>query len=231
MSPLKYAEQIAYSSKEVLHFTYDMAVKYKDSPGVYVECGVAAGAQVIAMAAGAPNKTIYAFDSFQGIPLPSNKDDQMPGIVKLSKTEQALLPDPGKQVLESTGATSVPLQDVVQHIKNAGVGINKIYFIEGWFEETLPEFECPPISILRLDGDLYNSTYVCLKYLYHKVIKGGIVIIDDYALSGCRRAVYDYFAALPESQSCNDQGLFELSLKLMINKIENENSTVAWWTK
>jgi predicted O-methyltransferase YrrM len=77
---LLYARTIAYSSEQVLQFTYDMAVKYRDSPGVYVECGVAAGAQIIAMAAGAPNKTIYAFDSFEGIPFPSNRDDQMPGI-------------------------------------------------------------------------------------------------------------------------------------------------------
>src|SRR5688572_22202450 len=119
---LKYAERIAYSSKEVLQFTYDMAMKYKDSPGVYVECGVAAGAQIIAMAAGAPNKTIYAFDSFEGIPLPSNKDDQMPGIKMLSKEEQSELPNPGEQVLESSGATSVSLEDFKFHIRQS-IGI------------------------------------------------------------------------------------------------------------
>lgn len=192
-TPLDYAARIAYSSKEVLRFTFDMAKKYADYPGVYCECGVGAGAQIIAMGAGAPNKTIYALDSYEGIPLPSNKDDQMPGIQMLSKTEQALLPDPGKQVLVSSGATAVPLKDVVNHIKNSGVKIDKIYFIQGWFEETLPEFDCPPISILRLDGDLYNSTYVCLKYLYPKVIKGGLIIIDDIQLPGCKAAVDDYF--------------------------------------
>lgn len=190
--PLEYAEQIAYSSKEVLRFSYQMAIRYANSPGVYVECGVAAGAQLIAMACGAPNKTIYAFDSFEGIPLPSNRDDQMPGIQKLSKTEQLMLPDPGKQVLVSSGATSVSLKDVVEHIKNSGVGIQKMYFIKGWFEETLPDFDSPPISILRLDGDLYHSTYVSLKYLYPKVIDGGCVIIDDWQLEGCKQAVKDY---------------------------------------
>lgn len=191
--PIEYAETIAYSSKEVLKFSYTQAVKYKDSPGVYVECGVGAGAQIIAFASGAPNKTIYALDSFEGIPLPSNKDDQMPGIQMLTKTEQMMLPDPGHQVLVSSGATVVPLPDVVQHIKNSGVNWNKILFVKGWFEEVLPEFDCPPISILRLDGDLYNSTYVCLKYLYPKVIQGGLVIIDDIQLPGCEAAVNDYF--------------------------------------
>lgn len=203
MTPLDYAARICYSSREVLQFSYDMAVKYKDSPGVYVEAGIAAGAQVIAFGYGAPNKTIYAFDSFEGLPLPSNKDDQMPGIQMLSKTEQAMLPDPGKQVLVSSGATSVPLKDVVQHIKNSGVKIDKIYFIKGWFEETLPEFDCPPISILRLDGDLYNSTYVCLKYLYPKVLKGGLIIIDDWALPGCKQAVLDYRDSIGGWGVCN----------------------------
>ncbi len=215
MQAIEYAERIAYSSKEVLKFSYDMARKYATSEGVYVECGIGAGAQIIAMAAGAPNKTIYCFDSFQGIPLPSNKDDQYPGIRKLSRDEQMALPDPGKQALESTGVTSVSLKDVVTHIKNSGVSIKKIYFIEGWFEETLPEFECPPISILRLDGDLYNSTYTCLKYLYPKVIKGGLVIIDDWKLPGCRAAVLDYFGtSVP-----------------MVKLMHSGDSIIAYWER
>lgn len=207
---LDYAAKIAYSSKETLMFTYEQAKIYKDLPGVYVECGVAAGAQVIAMAAGAPNKTIYAFDSFEGIPLPSNKDDQMPGIAMLSKTEQALLPDPGKQVLESSGATVVSVEDFESHIKASGVNWpERIFAVKGWFEEMIPKYLeaiAPakqmgydfPIAILRLDGDLYNSTYVCLKHLYPKVIKGGIVIIDDWQLPGCKQAVIDYMAEIGE---------------------------------
>lgn len=194
---LKYAEQIAYSSKEVLRFTYDMAIKYKDSPGVYCECGVAAGAQIIAMAAGAPNKTIYAFDSFEGIPLPSNKDDQMPGIKFLTKEEQSKLPNPGEQVLQSSGATSVSHIDFWNHISQSGINQENIFTIEGWFENTIPLSDIflsdQGISILRLDGDLYNSTYVCLKYLYPKVIKGGLIIVDDIQLPGCEAAVNDYF--------------------------------------
>lgn len=215
VTPLEYAARIAYSSKEVLRFTYDMAKKYASSEGVYVECGVAAGAQLIAMKAGAPDKVIYAFDSFAGIPLPSNRDDQMPGIAFLSKAEQKALPDPGKQVLESSGATIVPLKDVVDHLNASTVGIQKVYFVKGWFEETLPEFDCPPISILRLDGDLYHSTYVALKYLYPKVIKGGLVIIDDYALPGCRAAVLDYFGvSVPD-----------------ITLMHSGESTIAYWER
>lgn len=193
---LEYAKQIAYSTEETLMFTYEMAKRYADSPGCYVECGVAAGAQIIAMAAAAPTKRIYAFDSFQGIPLPSNRDDQMPGIKFLSESEQKSLPDPGKQILESSGATSVSEYDFWVHIKSSGVNYKNIVTRPGWFEDTtagIPkQHVMDPISILRLDGDLYNSTLVCLEHLYRLVISGGLVIIDDWQLPGCRSAVEDY---------------------------------------
>lgn len=220
--PLEYASQIAYSSKKVLQFSYDMAVKYKDTPGVYVECGVATGAQVIAMAAGAPNKTIYAFDSFEGIPLPSNKDNQMPGIKFLTEAEQKALPNPGEQALESSGATSVPLEDFLQHLENALGEVKNVCAVPGWFEETVQDFN-DPISILRLDGDLYNSTYVCLKYLYPKVIKGGIVIIDDWALPGCRQAVFDYLQSLGQRA--------DPLLYVDMSFIEGKDYKVAYWIK
>lgn len=197
MSPLEYAKQIAYSSEETLMFTYEMAKKFKDAPGVYLETGVAAGAQVIAMAHGAPNKVIYAFDSFQGICLPSNRDDQMPGIKFLTAQEQALLPDPGKQVLETTGATSVSLEDFCAHIFSALGETDKVLYVKGWFEETVPKADyIKEIAILRLDGDLYNSTWVCLQHLFPKVIQGGCVIIDDWELPGCRAACDEYFALI-----------------------------------
>lgn len=189
---IAYAEQIAYSSKEVLHFTYQKAKEYANSPGVYCEAGVAAGAQLIAMGCGAPGKTIFGFDSFEGIPLPSNKDNQMPGIRMLSEWEQKALPDPGNQALVTSGATAVPMDDVLTHIKNSGVQA-KYILVPGWFENVLPHYDTGPISILRLDADLYNSTYVCLKYLYPKLLKGGIVVLDDIQLPGCRAACDDYF--------------------------------------
>lgn len=231
MNPLQYAETIAYSSKEVLHFTYEMGKKYADKPGVYVECGVAAGAQVIALAYAAPNKTIYCFDSFEGIPLPSNKDNQMPGIRFLSKEEQQALPNPGEQVLESSGATVVPLEDFIQHLKVAGVYSDKIIPVRGWFEDTTAGFPeghvIDPIAILRLDGDLYNSTLVCLQNLYPFVMKGGLVIIDDWALPGCQQAVRDYYKYQMGEDGEEDYIFLDWDMKF----IKDKNSTVAFWTK
>lgn len=210
MTPLQYAAQICYSTNETLRFSYDMAVKYKDFPGVYVECGVAAGAQVIAMATGAPNKTIYAFDSFEGIPMPSNKDNQMPGIKFLTQWEQRSLPDPGRQALVSSGATIVPEDHFWQHIKDSGVNGSNIITVKGWFEETVKGFN-EDIAILRLDGDLYNSTFVCLQHIFPKVIEGGLVIIDDWELKGCQEACKEYFGLIsyePEYQSMSNIKFF-----------------------
>lgn len=194
-----------------------MAVKYKDSPdSCYIECGCAAGAQVIALKAGAPFKTVYAIDSFEGLPWPSNKDNQMPGIRMLEQWEQKALPNPGEALLETTGAVAVSLESFWGHIHNSGVNRVNLIPVKGWFENTLPTFECPPIAILRLDSDLYNSTYVALKYLYPKVIKGGICIVDDAALPGCWGALVDYF-------DVEDFPKMEF--------ITDSNSKVAWWIK
>lgn len=193
---LDYARRIAYSSEETLFFTYEMADKFKDSEGIFVECGTAAGAQVIAMRVGAPNKTIHAFDSFQGIPNPSNKDDQMPGIKFLTDDERKALPDPGKQELVTTGATAVSVESFKEHLINSGVALDNIIIHEGWFEETIEKSDTGPIAILRLDGDLYHSTAVCLFGLFHRVVPGGCVIIDDWELAGSRAACIDFFGAI-----------------------------------
>jgi O-methyltransferase len=71
--------------------------------------------------------------------------------------------------------------------------LNMYEFVVGWFENTIPLNNINKISLLRLDGDLYSSTKVCLDNLHHKVQKGGYVIVDDYALAGARKAVHEYF--------------------------------------
>ena len=193
MTPLDYAATIAYSNRDTLQFSYNCAKSLANVPGDFVECGVAAGAQIIAMKYGAPNKTIWAFDSFEGIPLPSNRDYERPGICYIDELERKILPNPGEQVLKSSGVTIVPLDSFYEHLNLSGVGIENVIPVKGWFEKTLPNNEVKEISLLRLDGDLYNSTYVCLKHLFEKVVVGGIVIIDDWMLRGSREACIDYF--------------------------------------
>lgn len=196
IAPLEYASKICYSTIETLKFSYMMGAKFNQTNFCFVECGTAAGAQVIAMRAGAPDNTIHVFDSFSGIPLPSNRDDQMPGLKYLTQHEILNLPDPGKQELITTGATSVSVDSFKEHLVNSGVGLDKIIIHEGWFEDTVAKSDTGPIAILRLDGDLYNSTLVCLQHLFERVIPGGCVILDDINLKGCKDACKDYFDSI-----------------------------------
>jgi len=66
---------------------------------------------------------------------------------------------------------------------------------KGWFQKTMPEAakQIEKISILRLDGDLYDSYKVSLHHLYPRVVQGGFVIIDDWCFEGCRSAVREFF--------------------------------------
>lgn len=197
MNPIDYAAMICYSSKDTLEKTRELALSQLKIEGDYVECGVAAGAQIIAMLdATNGSKNVYAFDSFEGIPLPSNRDNQMPGIRMLTAQEQKELPEPGAQVLETTGATSVSVGDFLTHVSNSGVNHEKLIVRKGWFEATMPVNDITSIALLRLDGDLYHSTFVCLKHLFHKVVNGGIVIIDDWQLPGCKAACDDFFKSI-----------------------------------
>jgi hypothetical protein len=74
--------------------------------------------------------------------------------------------------------------------------MDNVFLVEGWFQDTLPgiQHKIGDIALLRLDGDLYESTMVCLDNLYDNVVAGGIIIIDDYSsLTGARKAVHDFF--------------------------------------
>lgn len=67
-----------------------------------------------------------------------------------------------------------------------------VSFLEGWFRDTLPSAPIEQLAILRLDGDMYESTMVALEALYPKVARGGFVIVDDFKLKRCRAAVEEF---------------------------------------
>lgn len=188
--------RMAYSTRKTLDYTYTTALELLTVEGCYVECGVGAGAQIAAMQlAGEGKKEIYAFDSYEGIPLGCENDYQQPGIGEFKHDPKL----PLRERLVSSGVTAVSLEKVKHNITAVGLPLDNIHFVKGWFQDTLPETKVPPIALLRLDGDLYESTMVCLEYLYPKVAKGGVVIIDDFGLGGCAKAVREYFGdSLPE---------------------------------
>ena len=164
-------------------------------PGVFVECGVAYGGMAGCMAAAMIDhkdlRPFHLFDSFQGIPIAGPRDTYQPGVsAKIADDSE-----PQRARLRPSGiGPAVSLADVRNRmIELYGLGSIPWEFHEGWFQDTLPTADTGPIALLHLDGDLYESTLVCLEYLYPRVSPGGLVIIDDYELDGCREAVEDHF--------------------------------------
>jgi len=185
----------AYADFTTLQHSFLCAKHVLEAPikGVFVECGVAAGAQVFAMAHAQETtgclRDIHLYDSFDGIPFAGPEDDQQPGFSALIKDRNLPLADR----LQSSGVAVCAQATLKTYIIHHGLTSINFVFHAGWFQDTLPA-QCPtePIALLRLDGDLYESTEVCLNALYHLVAPGGIVIIDDYGLTGCRKAVQEF---------------------------------------
>ena len=175
----------ALCSKATLKNTYDLAqlAIRNRIPGDFVECGVYGGAQCAVMARAIMDnehrafaRRVHLFDSFTGIPKPGPND--------LGWTHP-----------EGTSACS--LESCKAHMKEWSIPDELLVWHPGLFTETLKKtrFE-NQIAVLRLDGDLYESTLVCLEQLYPLVPPGGYIIVDDYALPGCRKAVDDYFGSI-----------------------------------
>lgn len=198
LDELKTYADLAYSNVDTIQNTYDLACKaiVNGVEGDFVECGVAAGSQIGVMGhvckkLSSPKK-IYAYDSYQGIPLAGQFDADQPGVGPVDPN-RALPTDP-RELLVSSGITVHGLDVVKDNIgKRWRLMIENYVFVEGWFQDTVPVNTIDKISLLRLDGDLYDSTKVCLDHLHHKVQKGGFVIIDDYALVGARKALHDFW--------------------------------------
>jgi O-methyltransferase len=133
------------------------------------------------MSHGAANRKLHLFDSFTTMPPPSPEDGaHAPTLSKKWADEN----------LDYSAEVSRKLLVNVVHYPE-----ELLEYHVGWFQDTVAEVAktIGPIALLRLDGDWYESTKICLEALYQKVNKGGIVVIDDYgAFEGCRRAVDEF---------------------------------------
>jgi O-methyltransferase len=179
--------------------TYDLArvTLARGIPGDFVECGVYAGASCAIMARaimdhnaevqareqrGKTNARVHLFDCFEGIPKPGPHDDPA-------------------QVRE--GEAKCSLAQVKANMKRWGIPDDMLVYWQGDFSKTVPDFatwataQNVSIAFLRLDGDLYESTKVCMEHLYPLVSKGGYVICDDYDLHGCRYALHETVMPAP----------------------------------
>jgi O-methyltransferase len=181
-----------YSSAEVLEFTAEMTrlVIANKVEGCLIECGVAAGSQLAMMQKTqmelGEQRQVIGFDSFEGIPYATEHDATQPAIGEIDRTKLGLL--------QTTGVSAHSLESVIQNFESWGVSLNNVSLVRGWFEDTVKgrAKDIDNIALLRLDGDLYRSTLECMQHLFPKLSKGGVLIIDDYELSGCAKAIHKF---------------------------------------
>ncbi|WP_440648615.1 TylF/MycF/NovP-related O-methyltransferase [Candidatus Pelagibacter sp. HIMB1521] len=171
-------------------------VNQKNIDGDFVECGVWKGGNIILFKKFLEkefknkNKTIYAYDTFEGMTEPTSDDYDLKNNKKAS---QILKKDKSKKS-NSWGVCTI--ENVKRNILNETGNLDNIKFIKGNVEDTLNEEKNLPlkISILRLDTDWYLSTKKELEVMFSRVISGGIIIIDDYGhWSGSKKAVDEFF--------------------------------------
>jgi O-methyltransferase len=185
-----------YSTAETQRQSYEIGdyLRNNSIEGDVVELGIAAGGNFATMLLGCReaglNKKGWGFDSFQGIQLAGKKDTSQPGIGEI--THNVDVPD--EELLVSSGVTVHPKQNVIDNLTNWGL-YNNVELVEGWVQHTLPVYadKIEKIAVLRLDMDIYYPTKIALEYLFEKVVKGGVVVIDDWALDGARLACEEYF--------------------------------------
>lgn len=150
-------------------------------PGDLIETGVWRGGATIFMRAllaayGDTSRRVWVADSFRGLPPPSGKYEADIGDRHWTYDDLAVSAD-----------------EVRRNFERYGLLDDRVCFLEGWFQDTLPAAPIEQLAVARLDGDMYESTIVALEALYPKLSAGGYLIVDDYgAVSGCRKAVDDF---------------------------------------
>lgn len=162
-------------------------------PGAVVECGVWKGGSMMAVArtlmkVGDRSRSLYLFDTFEGMPAPETVDRSYRGeqAADLLRSQ-----DPESSWIWAKG----PLDTVTEAMTRTGYPSERIRYVKGKVEDTIPGESPERIALLRLDTDWYSSTRHELIHLYPRLAPGGVLILDDYGhWEGARRAVDEYLA-------------------------------------
>lgn len=153
-------------------------------PGDILETGVWRGGACIFMKAvldrfGEMSRTVWLADSFQGLPKPTATAD------KEAKNHD----------FADCDFLKVSVEQVQANFERFNLLDDRVRFLKGWFCDTLPKAPIQQLALLRLDGDLYESTNDALYAMYHRVVPGGFIVVDDYGTwSGCRQAIDEFRA-------------------------------------
>jgi O-methyltransferase len=123
------------------------------------------------------NKKVFVADSFEGLPMPNPE----------------LYPKDTGDIHHEFNELKISLDEVKNNFKKYNILDDDVIFLKGWFKNTLPLIkEDQKFSLIRLDGDMYESTMDSLNNLYHKLSDGGYIIIDDFCLRPCVEATMDF---------------------------------------
>ena len=151
-------------------------------PGDFIETGVWRGGACILMRAvlraySIADRRVWVADSFAGVPPPN----------------QAHYPADTGSDYHTYRELAIDQDEVRRNFEKYGLLDDQVVFLKGWFKDTLPSAPIDQLALLRLDGDLYESTIVALNSLYDKLSPGGYVIVDDYhVVPGCHQAIDDF---------------------------------------
>lgn len=190
-------------------FSLCNAVQYiqeKNIEGDIVECGVWKGGSMMAVAqtlinSGDTSRNLYLFDTFEGMTPPTEKDVDIGGITAERLMEQS------DRMQDDSVWCRATLEIVKAAVNSIGYPSEKIHFVKGLVEQTIPQFSPGKIALLRLDTDWYESTKHELEHLFPRLVKGGVLIIDDYGhWQGARKAVDEY--------------LEKNNVKILLNRID-----------
>jgi hypothetical protein len=167
--------------------------------GAFAECGVWRGGSVLAMILtlqdlGITDRDIYLYDTFEGMTAPTEHDVSSLDPPALATWKEAQ--ERGERAWGSMfDAGSFNEATVRQTVLSTGYPVERIHFVRGPVEDTIPGTVADELALLRLDTDWYESTRHELEHLYPRLTDGGVLIIDDYGhWEGARRAVDEYFA-------------------------------------
>jgi hypothetical protein len=144
---------------------------------------------------GVDDRDIHLFDTFEGMTAPTEHDTSPMDPPAAETWEQAQ--GKGDQAWSELFAPEVFNEEDVRRTElGTGYPAERIHFVKGPVEQTLPEHAPEQLALLRLDTDWYESTKAEMDHLYPRLVQGGVLIVDDYGhWEGARRAVEEHFDA------------------------------------
>ncbi len=147
------------------------------------------------------NRDLYLYDTFSGMTAPSDADVSIFGGKAQEKYSRVKISE------DTSDWVLSPLNEVKDNMFSTGYPIEKIHFIEGKVEKTIPENIPNEIALLRLDTDWYESTKHELIHLFPLLQLYGVLIIDDYGhWKGTKRAVDEYIS--------------DMNIRILLNRID-----------